>query len=258
MREGCHLREGFTKAITLLADALDESLSYEGDVTILDLLSRLDDLPAQVRFILTSRRDARVENAFLEAPGLFLSAPEYEASNQDDISGYVDWRLRHGVGLVEPVAQLSPQQQINVTNTIVRKAEGNFLYVTFLLDALAKGQQTLDNLGGLPAGLDGLYYRSLERVIGLGHKHWSRDYAPLIGVLAVAQESLTQAQLQAFTGQSEGTVWECLGDLQQFIQEVQPKDEHGTGQAQYRLYHQSVIDFFHLSRGVAQADCGPL
>jgi WD40 repeat protein len=238
-------RGGFTKHITLLVDALDESLSHEGDVTILDLLSRLDDLPAQVRFIITSRHEARVENAFLEASGLFLSAPEYTGFNQDDISGYVDWRLRHGEGLAEPVAQLSPQQQMNVTNTIVRKAEGNFLYVSFLLDALTKGQQTLDNLEGLPAGLDGLYYRSLERVIGLGHKQWSQDYAPLIGVLAVAQESLTPAQLQAFTGQSEGTVWQCLDGLQQFIQEVRPTNVHDTGQEQYRLYHQSVIDFFH-------------
>ena len=47
-----------------------------------------------------------------------------------------------------------------------------------------------------------------------------------MGVLSVAQESLTLAQLQAFTAQPESSIWQYLSDLQQFIQEA-----NSTGRA---------------------------
>ena len=67
---------GFDQPITILVDALDEALTHEGDRTIVDLLSSLEHLPPQVRFILTSRNVAQVENRFLHEE-LNLSAPEF-------------------------------------------------------------------------------------------------------------------------------------------------------------------------------------
>jgi hypothetical protein len=86
---------GFDEEITILMDALDESLSYEGGTTILNLLARLDSLPLKVRFIFTSRDDERVTNEFLEAYVLSLSSKENESLNQRDIADYVLWRLRN-------------------------------------------------------------------------------------------------------------------------------------------------------------------
>jgi len=234
---------GFGQSVIILVDGLDEALTYSGDIGIVPLLAEVAGLPDGLRFILTSRRDERVENAFLEAKGLFLSAGEYTQRHQEDIGGYVQKRLQDDEGLAARTIQLSSDQLTECVDTIAHKADGNFQYVTFLLDAMARGQRSPDDLEGLPAGLDGLYYESLGRVVKLGSRDWSRDYSPLMGVLSVAQESLTLTQLQAFTGQHESVVWEYLGDLQQFIEGEQQPEAYGGAAERYRLYHQSVIDF---------------
>ena len=239
---------GFNEPITILVDGLDESLTHKGDLTIVWLLSRLEKLPSQVRFILTSRSDPRVENEFLDADGLFLSAAKFDKLSQEDIGRYVDWRLGHDKELMEKEEELANDGVAKLTEMITHKAEGNFQYVTFLLNAMAMGKRSFDDLEGLPAGLDGLYYKSIERVVELGNKDWSQNYSLFMGVLSVAYESLTLAQLEAFTVQSETSVLECLRDLQQFIEEVRPEREQNDEEEHYRLYHQSIIDFLHLRR----------
>ena len=84
--------------------------------------------------------------------------------------------------------QLSSDQLTECVDTIAHKADGNFQYVTFLLDAMARGQRSPDDLEGLPAGLDGLYYESLGRVVKLGSRDWSRDYSPLMGAISGSRE----------------------------------------------------------------------
>jgi len=233
--------KGFSSPILILADGLDESLHHGRDVTISMLLSRLKNLPSQVRFILTSRPEPKVENEFPDADTLFLSAADFDEHNRKDVKTYVEWRFKQDNGLAKIVAQTDAKKVAASVETITQKSEGNFRYVTFLLDAMAKGQRALDDLEGIPAGLDGLYYDSLKRVLDLGKKDWAANYAPFLGVLSVAQTSLTHLQIGSFSGLSEGTVWACLGDLQQFVEVVQSLEE--KGEDRYRFYHQSVIDF---------------
>ena len=51
---------GFDRPITLLVDALDESVARTGGVSNVDLLGTLEHLPLKVRFIVTSRDDDEV------------------------------------------------------------------------------------------------------------------------------------------------------------------------------------------------------
>jgi tetratricopeptide (TPR) repeat protein len=237
--------EGFDEPITILVDALDESLAHTGRLRIVELLSALEDLPAKVRFILTTRQDERVENEFRDAQTLFISASTFDEQNREDICNYVQKRLNQEEALSAKTAQSEPGYLTGLAETITNKAAGNFLYVGFLLDAIAGGYRAITELEGLPEGLDGLYYDSLNRVVKLGGKAWTRSYAPLLGVLSVAQTSLTHAQLEAFTGQSEEHVWQHLGDLWQFIEELEPTEDQEDDEYEYRIYHQSVVDFLH-------------
>jgi hypothetical protein len=233
----------FDQQIVILIDALDEALSYSGSTSIVPLLAHINELPLGVRFILTSRPDSRVEHAFLDVETLALSATPFHESNQEDIRHYVQDRLKNNTLLMEKVTQLDSGRVVEqMIETIVSKAEGNFLYVRFLLNAIANGERSLTELEGLPQRLDGLYFESLQRVVKLGKGDWLREYAPIMGMLAVAQESPTLAQLQSFTGQSKSCVLKYLDELWQFIEEVQSSNKGETG---YRLYHQSVIDFLH-------------
>jgi tetratricopeptide (TPR) repeat protein len=235
----------FDEPITVLVDALDESLAHVGRVTIVELLSGLEDLPSQVRFILTSRPDEQVENRVWDADNLFISGPAYDERNREDINDYVRKRLRQEESLTAKIGRLEPKDATGLARTITDKAQGNFQYVSFLLDAVAGGHRNITDLERLPEGLDALYYDSLNRVVRLGGRNWATDYAPLLGVLSVAQANLTFARLEDFIGHSEESVWQSLVDLRQFIEELVPKEDQEDTEWEYRLYHQSVADFLH-------------
>jgi len=232
----------FDQPITILVDALDEALTHSDDRTIVDLLSSLEHLPPQVRFILTSRKVAQVENRFVHAEELNLSALEFHVQNQADLHTYIQTRCSSNTPLSTHLSDLEPHRQTIAIDQITQKAEGNFLYVRFLLDEIEQGKRSLTALEGLPEGLDGLYYESLARVIKLGKQDWHTTYAPLIGILSVARTSLTPSHLQAFTQQSESTLWHCLGDLREFLEALEPQTI-AAPEPSYRLYHQSMMDF---------------
>jgi tetratricopeptide (TPR) repeat protein/RNase adaptor protein for sRNA GlmZ degradation len=233
---------GFDQPITILVDALDEALTHSGDRTIVDLLSSLEHLPPQVRFILTSRNVAQVENRFLHAEELNLSAPESHIQNQADLHAYVQTRCSSNTPLSTHLSDLEPHRQAIAIDQITQKAEGNFLYVRFLLDEIEQGKRSLTDLEELPEGLDGLYYESLARVVKLSKQDWHTTYAPLVGILSVARTSLTLSHLQVFTKQSESTLWQCLGDLREFLEALEPQTT-AAPETSYRLYHQSMMDF---------------
>src|SRR6266576_495772 len=214
--------QGFDRTITIVVDGLDEALAYKGDITIVKLLSALDNISTKVCFILTSRRDADVENEFLRAENFFLSSPKNDHANEGDMKLFVERRLA-GSALAESA------------QVIAQKAEGNFQYATFLLNSLPAG--SANSMAGLPAGLDSLYRESLGRVIG--SRDWGHDYAPVMGLLSVASESLTDTQLRNFSGLKEREIGDRVTDLRQFIEQTGPPRG-------YRLYHQSVIDFLGL------------
>lgn len=237
------IRANRDERVVFLVDALDEALVYGGEVSILDLVAQVEDLPVNVRLLLTSREEPRVEGEFLEADGLVLSAAEFTTQVLTDTRCYIQARFRDEKALAERVAALVPAKLLTTIDEIGKKADGNFRYVTFLLDAIARGQRALTDLKGLPPGLDGLYHHDLTRVVKLGRKDWATDYAPLMGVLSVARARLTSDQLMAFSGQAKDEAWQHLIDLQQYVEAIEvggaEKEEFA-----YQLYHQSVVDFF--------------
>ena len=238
-------RDGFNQKITILVDGLDEALTHDGTKKIVDLLSTLRDIPSNIRFILTSRKETKVRNNFEDAEELILSDSKFNQLNQSDVHEYIKKRLTQDEKLSSQVSGLEAKQQEEHIENITNKSEGNFLYVTFLLDEIASGQRSLNELEGLPEGLDGLYYQSLKRVVESGKQDWRKTYASFLGILSVALTSLTLTQLQAFTKQSELVVHDCLIQLQQFLEEVELKAEQAKEEKSYRFYHQSFINFLH-------------
>lgn len=245
-------REDEAQRITILVDALDEALVYSGEIDIVSLLAQSEGLPANVRLLLTTRSEERIENEFLEARHLYLSSEEFRDRNQVDTQAYVKLRIGKDETLASQTIELGLGKTESTIEEIVEKTDGNFRYVTFLMDAIAGAQQSLSDLDVLPPGLDGLYSLHLDRLVDIGKKNWAKDYAPIMGVLSVAQESLSEDQLAAFTSQSKGTLWEALGNLLgQFIEEVDRSEPHQRQveeAVRYRLYHQSVADFLNKSR----------
>src|SRR5205823_540641 len=116
-----------------------EALSSSQVPNIVSLLALTDqlpsNLPSRVRFILTTRQEARVENAFRDVKELSLSIPG-DHRNQDDIRQYVKGRLQDDLELAKKATQMESPQVAELVEAVSRKAEGNFLHVRFLLDAM--------------------------------------------------------------------------------------------------------------------------
>jgi hypothetical protein len=231
----------------ILVDALDEALTYSGKVNIVSLLARLDSLTTRVSFLVTSRHVEGVDSSSLlqAANMLFISDSRFDKYNYDDTSTYIRKRFVDESELAAKISVLELQQVDEIIYKIATKAEGNFLYIRVVLDAIAKGQQSLIELEKLPTKLENLYHEFLGRITT--SDQWSREYAPLIGILSVAQESLTESQLQNFTGLSERIVSSHLTLFQQFMVLAKPitdgQAREEPEQHRYKLYHQSFVDF---------------
>lgn len=235
--------QGYGRPTLLLVDSLDEALSSATGVTIVDLLAGMQGLHELVRCLLTSRQEPRVEHTFRAASGISLSDTAYTSEYRRDIADYVGHRIQHDERFRSKVAALSQAETSAWRDRLTTRADGNFLYVTFFLDAVARDQRSMEELEGLPPGLDGLYADSLQRLIRLGKQDWAQAYAPLMGLLSVAQESLTLAQLQAFMQCSPRLTLGYLSHLQQFIETVGSSPGQRQEGLRYQLYHQSIADF---------------
>lgn len=245
--------EGFAEPINILVDALDESLSHEGEPKIVHLLTRLQNLSPRVRFILTGREDARVEGEFLgggEGPdGLFISGEGFSKHNETDVDEYVRRRLTEDEALQKKLADFSPKRAASLPRLITAPARGNFQYVSFVLEGVALGHRSLSDLRRLPPGLFLLYHDALKRLAPPDGRDWSKKFAPVVGVLSVAQESVFRDQLESFAGNVK-SVADVLSKFRQFIEATGGGNGRAAGGSapatyveRYRLYHQSVNEF---------------
>jgi hypothetical protein len=223
--------------VTILVDSLDAALTHDGESTIVGLLSKLSS-GVKIRLILTSRKEARVKDKLVAYEELDLSSLEHLEQEEQDMRMYIDRRLGQDETL-QNYLQAESLDKETLISRLIGNSERNFLYLCLLLDAVASGHQSLNNLENLPQGLDNVYYESLQRVREWGTKDWSEIYAPVMGILSAAQESLTESQIGAFTKLKKSVVWDCLNNLQQFLDEIEAEDE----ETQYKLYHQSMKEF---------------
>ncbi len=229
--------ERFEQQVVILVDALDESIQQSGE-NIVELLANERGLPSQVRFVLTSRPDNAALRHFeeLRVPYLELDAGRDENSN--DIREFVGHQLSSSTGLEAQLAEQGVRHETFIDRVLVA-SQGNFLYLVYLIPAVANGTQRVDALEALPRGLDGIYRQFLRtRTLGQDVRgRWRAFYRPVLGVLAAAQAPLSIQQVVNFTGMSEQDVYDCLLDVRQFLDPTLVRSKR------YQLYHQSVADF---------------
>jgi type II secretory pathway predicted ATPase ExeA len=234
-------RQGFDQQLVILVDALDEALLHSEEVGIVSLLTQADNLPADVRFILTSRPEIEVVRP-LRRSGVdqhSLTSPLELTNSLYDVERYVRNKLAE---LSHITTKLGPDLSIDSLVTAVRDSSaGNFLYVDYLLRMLKDQHAEIrkESLSELPAGLDGIYLEFVERLT-VSPEVWVEDYAPIVGTLAVAQQALTEEQLAEFAGKSKPLVRTCLKRL---LQLLEADEALPSSKQTYSLYHRSFADF---------------
>jgi hypothetical protein len=81
---------GFDEPVILLADGMDDAETYTGAITIVQLLSRLDDLPPKVRVVASTRPDPRILYLFPEVT-LFDLIDDAPTDTNDRELGVTFW-----------------------------------------------------------------------------------------------------------------------------------------------------------------------
>ncbi|MFI6722804.1 hypothetical protein [Streptomyces atratus] len=208
--------------IVILLDALDEIAddhTTEPRKGLLHWLTRSPELPANVKVITTSRPHAGIR--------LFRSAREERLTDVviDAGSPQVVGDLHTYANLVleRPAVLAAERARGNLSGSTkrhaVRRAAGNFLYLATYARALIDAAEEQDDemvdrllvFSGVPGRLPGLYGFFVELVreelmtrprAGTGEPAggWEGVGLPIIGVLTVAREALTEKQLTALSG----------------------------------------------------------
>ncbi len=222
---------GFNEPVLILADALDESLTYTGGITIVQLLARLDDLSPKIRCVVTTRPDPRVLCLLHEYPtfDLIHQAP----ANFDDVREFAHGRLH---ALAEP-------ERTKLAERISAAADGIFLYAHLVLQEMLKNPAVPPDLdkAQLPRGLSGLYQEFLNREFSAPNRQrWFDVFKPVLGAVAVARgHGLTRQQLERITGHD---ATEALETAKQYLDGALPNGP-------FRLFHKSFADFLLEDKG---------
>jgi hypothetical protein len=224
---------GHTESMLLLVDALDEAQPYTG-VTLPDLLSRLDDLPADVRILITTRHEPEVLKFFRCIKPFDL----IHDAEVDDVQSYAAQQLMKLTAFTEV-------KRNEFAERLGKEANGVFLYAAMVLyELLKRPQSELPDLVTypLPKGLSGLYRRFLTRVLGNNLQRWLELYEPLLGLIAVAQgDGLTASQLKNIIG---ADIRPALVASNQYL-----NGEPLTGP--FTMFHKSFADFLLEDRSNA-------
>ena len=237
------LRNEFDQQVIILVDALDEAMSFSGTPNIASLLTKLDNLPAHTRFIVTSRVKNEVLRPLRRSrlKECSLTSGIGQTQSQDDVRKYVLKALDNNPQIVSKLSSdLTPT---SFTSAVQERFAGNFLYVRYLVEMLSKQREkiSIESLNQLPKKLDDIYIEFLERLIGDKSEVWEEKYAPILGTLAVAHQALTEEQLASIIGKDLSAVRRILTGLLQFLKvdETGPDQQHS-----FAIYHRSFADFF--------------
>jgi len=256
-------RTGSGDCIVILLDALDEAFRANRDTRLLEWLATGPELPGNVKIVVTSRpqsalgllRAARERGGQMEE--IVLDPDDRHVT--DDLIAYAERTLVTTDIIREAEArQLFPDQFLRHA---ARRAGGNFLYLASYERALKDAVDSHDiklmdrlfKLDDLPGTLSGIYALFIELAkveidrLGLltieeplipGERTpaWEGVGQPLLGVLTVAREPLTEVQLMKLAGTRvwQSSVLNVLARLRWFL--------YRRG-GRVALFHASVGEF---------------
>ncbi|MCL7454779.1 MAG: tetratricopeptide repeat protein, partial [Anaerolineae bacterium] len=229
--------------IVMVVDAVDEAYRYSGPTNIGDLLVGLSTEP-NTRLVLTAHPGLALDNLVfdLEASGLLhLPIRGEEPDNLNDVRAYLQQAI--GEPSVSKALQEAGLAPASFVEDVTARSEGNFLYVTSLLDAIRSGQAGLD-LSTPPAGLAGYYRDQIRRLKRAAGPEWRRIYRPVLGVLSVARSPLHVGQVADLSDVDRDAVVDVIDQVRPLLE----ARKGAQGRPTYAWYHRATADFLLSER----------
>ncbi len=220
----------------IVVDGLDEARRYQGTLTIIGLLSGLGDLPRHVRFLLTSRHDASLEHQF-PAHSTEIVDLDHRAGSRAAVREYVSAALSR-----PPLSdRIAPGELPAAITALSDKARTNFLFAACAVRAeqAEEGPIVRETFADLPGDLPGLYIKTLGQGLAGNATRWREEYAPIAGLLAIANEPLSERQIAVASKTQRGETRTRISELRQFLEKRQTPE----GAAGWAIYHLSFAEF---------------
>ncbi len=233
------------RPVVLLVDALDEA-ERDNLAVRTNVLYLPHSLPEGAYMVVTTRPldDLRVDVDRRQE--LFLEPNS--SGNQADIRTYIESFLSQEHALQDRLGGwgVSPSTFIQ---KLIHKSQGNFIYLRFVLPAIAAGKFMRGTIDELPQGLQNYYkghWRQMQAAVGAD---FSSIYSPVVCVLAVAREPVSVHQIARWVNLSPSKVQDAVRRWREFLEE-----EPSGGETRYRVYHTSFKDFLRQEVTLAQYD----
>ena len=231
--------------LIIVVDALDEVKQEPGGENILYLPK---NLPDHVYFFLTRRRYERTQERLytegLKKESLDLTDSKYEKENQHDIQEYIRFCLNndpeHKAGLQTWIKNKNITDNTFV-NQLAAKSENNFMYLRYVLPAIAEGKYNDLNLNQLPQGLQDYYQTHWER---MNMNNSSKEMRVMIlFILVEIGTPISGEMISEIINKDECHVQDVLDEWIEYLK-LQTIDEDIC----YSIYHASFLDFLKGKR----------
>lgn len=240
---------------TLLTKASQKLSTSENLVIVIDALDEVDQedngnllnlpmyLPEKVYLILTRRPYNLDDKRLTISPNTKyaeLDLRQYQENSKDDVKAYILEFLgleKYKAGLESWINQQNDLSKPKFVATIAAKSENNFMYLRYVLEAIAEGFYQDEKLEELPAGLQG-YYESHWRIMGMTKKPLPKNKIKIIYVMCALKSPVSCEMIVKYSQEDNFTVQEVLKDWTQFLQEQKTYQP-----PRYRFYHESFRDF---------------
>ena len=219
--------------LLIVIDALDEVIQPDsgGGGNLLYLPPSLPDgvfvvVSTRPRFFLRLRvQHQRTLDIKADSPENLQDAQRY-IKGRARLRGVRTWLKEHHVS------------RKDLTNTLLEKSEGNFMYLRHVLSAVAAGTFADFTLQQLPEGLVAYYRAHWNQMRNQDAGAFDSVHRRVVCVLAAVQEAVSIDRIARFTNLQWSIVRHVVRSWREFLYE-----ERVGREFRYRLYHQAFQDF---------------
>jgi len=229
--------------LVVVIDGLDEA-----DVPARPAANTLhlpSDLPSRVYLVVTSRPvdDLRL---FTTCPQEVSLIDPASVENRGDLGAWLNHAL-DDPKIEKAVRQAGSKDRL--ISLLLDKSEGNFMYIRFVVQDIARGKLAASSLDDLPVGLKNYYDQHWRTIQVRSKQDWDRGRLPIISALALAGRPVSAALLAKLTNVSLQQVRAALREWNEFLIPTKIK-----GINRYRIYHSSFADFLKDKSDAGEID----
>ncbi|WP_459195152.1 hypothetical protein [Nostoc sp. FACHB-892] len=153
-----------------------------------------------------------------------------QSENQEEIIELNEWVERHN----------PPINQTDFIDKLAEKSQNNFMYLRYVLPAIATGKYNDLSLRGLPQGLDEYYTTHWQR---MDMENDDNDInVRILFILVIRGDAISSNMIADILDEDISPVEKILGEWVEYItpKKVQEGDEEKT---YYTIYHRSFLEF---------------